>query len=508
MKKQTAAEKFDKVPPWCVVKSGQKYDGPSRWRIESHDGTRCALGPNDDGWSSGCGPYGYIGTESEARRIARLTRPLPSWEPAADAPLPVEGWKVREHAPGRVCVYDANRMYVDKTNPRFPTRAAAYVWAWTEAEADDKPKPITEADVGGAYSVSQRGSSMMIDGGGRTLIRIGHHVRDDGGNRWHVPVAFLVPEHTDGPVATDGPDDRGTLGWPAFDELCKTVDDVEVRVTSQIDGIIARIGPMESFVAEAQALANRMTIVERLVAAQVAKPATLDKPHAAASANDFATAVAGADDGWRDELHEWCSNLGRWEGQWFLATPDGKYAYTDNDAVAGWLYITDMRTLRPVTPADDCSNRVKLDKRRRTCPPPPNLAEWWKPGVKEVPVTAGELAARMVLIKQAENAVPPTYRVGDDVAAWVRNLASAHDTALKDMAEYRTQLATAQTAATAAEGRADTAKKRASEAEEALANVRLRLANAADALGHVSRCSTGCESCRRFAMGAKSRAES
>lgn len=130
--RQTAAEKFDKIPPWCVVKKGD-----DRWGACSHDDTTIAYENGD--WMGDPLQCGNISTESEARRVARLTRPLPSWEPAPDCPLPVEGWGVSV-CDGRFGI--AARRSFAQPAQLFDTRRAAIVWAWTEAPAPDDRKPV------------------------------------------------------------------------------------------------------------------------------------------------------------------------------------------------------------------------------------------------------------------------------------------------------------------------------------------------------------------------------
>lgn len=158
-----------------------------------------------------------------------------------------------------------------------------------------------------------------------------------------------------------------------------------------------------------------------------------------------------ADDGWREKLQT--RGFG-WGGCW-LYTPCGRYWW--GNCTRKWEATEDgdARTV--------CDDTSKTAEARRICTPPPNLA---KPDAD---------AAHHGNLAEIADAVPPTYRVGDDVAAWVRNLAAAHEQALAYQRGFADKLAAAQSAAVAAEGRAELAKKRASKAEDDLADLRNRL---------------------------------
>lgn len=92
---------------------------------------------------------------------------------------------------------------------------------------------------------------------------------------------------------------------------------------------------------------------------------------------------------------------------------------------------------------------------------------------------------------EIREAIPSAYRIpGTTLAGCVRNLASAHDTALKVNAELsghigtmRGQLAAAQAATVAAEGRAETARRHAADAEAKLAALRADIENVRASLG-------------------------
>lgn len=582
----TAAEKFDLVPPWCTVMKGD-----IEWCVESHDKTHLH-GETSGWWREPEIRGGYIRTEPEARRIARLTRPLDSWEPGADCPLP-DGVTVQ-------CLGD--RMWFVfvngvKASSNFDTRRAAIVWAWKEAPApaDAKPRPITEADVkvGAVFQDD--------DGTGDTFTIAGVDPRLSvslNGARaffWHTGKSGFVESRngcnariiTDGPGATDGQsDDRGTLDWAAFDELCKTVDDVDTRAVdgaealgtraTRIEECVAanemainalddRIGAVETKVedmadvlaricpeadsqtdgkgrtlvqinreidaqierinfidrlakdantaatdacdtvnalkarVEADATANRNVdlgvehrlkllenAVKRLSAAQVAKPATLNTRSDDASTNEVMTEAAAVDDGWREMLVPRCLK-GDTSRIWWR-TPDNKYGMVScSNPHLGWGKLDNGPSLLVIPElVTDASLKARAE-----LPPPPNLAEWYKPKAAAFRDTAAVNADTLKDYDAACAAVPSTYRVGDDLAAWVRHLAAAHERAVVEQERYRQTLATcdehmgtlrkqladANTAAVAAEGRAATAVTRASKAEEELADLRGKVEN-------------------------------
>ena len=585
----TAADTFDLVPPWCVVKKGSRW-----WGIESSDGEQHGDVLTDEVlWERGPVVTGdsFCTSEPEARRIARLTSPLDSWEPPADCPLPVEGWKVVQQTFGErrwEILNSAGRL---SSNCSYDTRRAAIVWAWKEGPAptDANPRPITEADVKvGAIYPSTHPS-------GRVYARYIQAVKDglvqwcpvDYDQRYNDTLASFVGwankagnRITDGTGATDGPpDDRGTLGWAAFDELCKTTDHsinalddrigaVETKVEDMAD-VLARVCPeadsqtdgkgrtlveIDAAIAhESARLSNvcdmaksgiadhgrRLRTIEdkleRLTAAKVAKTATLATRSDDASTNEVATAAAASDEGWRDQLvayrlYDNSPPAIAW------VTPDGQWMTGSFSApTTGWWNIgkgNDLQKVWRKVEGDIPANAIKF--RDSIINPPPNLAEWYKPKAAAFRDTAAVNADTLKDYDAACAAVPSTYRVGDDLAAWVRNLVKAHEKALADMAGMRTtissletqvehvddlelkvrsktsvmeatrtalgiepgvsvtmaaedlvnernklrsQLADAQTAAVAAEGRAATAVKRASKAEEELADLRGKVEN-------------------------------
>lgn len=473
----TAAEKFDLVPPWCRLGNTCIEAMPLQ-----HPGV----------WAKADGTWGDSSVpdidSKDVRRIARLTRPLDSWEPAPDCPLPVEGWSVREHPPWTGWyLYDGNEMDVGTgDNSQFPTRRDAIVWAWTEAPApaEAKPRPITEADV----KVGQRWKSKR--GYVRRITKDGYYnetIDIHGPQSLTKTVADINREGwtliTDDTGAKEGPD------CEAINALDDRIGAVETKVEDMAD-VLARICPEADSQTDGKGLTlveideqltqicaslslaherldNLSAKVDRLVAAQVSKPATLNTRSDDASTNEVMTEAAASDEGWREMLVPWTWPCGR--RHW--ATPDGRYHYTDNSKISGWIYMTKQGNIRPSQSGDPEPSEIHL-KDRRTCPPPPNLAEWWKP---KAALLDGTLAAPLAVVTAerdaAREAVPSTYRVGDDLAAWVRHLASAHDTALKYQRELERKLADANTAAVAAEGRAATAVKRASKAEEELADL-------------------------------------
>lgn len=413
MSKQTAAEKFDLVPPWTEIKDGA--GGRGFWVHHVHGEFVCI--DTSGAWTTSKAKY--HATSAEAAAAARLTIPLPSWEPAPDAPLPVEGWVVQCHdGLDGWFVYDAkgNDLTDNGTLVGMPTRTAAYVWAWTEAEADDRP--ITEADVkvGQVWGNHDREYTRTVLSvtDDRVVFSDRYAARNDDHVRsflWWInaePKSHLI---TDATVATDGPtlEARVSKVEGVLARICPEADeqtDGKGRTLAEIDAeleVLYRWSKVAHTAIQATQdkvddHAARLTKLERLIAAQVAKPATLDKPHAAASANDFATAVAGADGGEQ-----------RWDCG-ILECEDGKYLVLDYDrrweltADGGW----------------DRYDGAKYGLR----------------------------AEKMACVRDLRDAPypPPTWTAK--------------------------QLAAAQTAAIAAEGRADTAKKRAAVAEEALAEAR------------------------------------
>lgn len=134
VKKQTAAEKYDLVPPWCVVKKGDQWFG-----VEHVGGDFSVYERNGSvEWYPEPVVVGDWG-KAEARRVARRTRPLDSWEPAGDCALPVGGWWVGTNSDGVVRLFDGGSLVIGSPDS-FPTRRAAYIWAWTEALAPDEAK--------------------------------------------------------------------------------------------------------------------------------------------------------------------------------------------------------------------------------------------------------------------------------------------------------------------------------------------------------------------------------
>ena len=561
MKNQTAAEKFDQVPPWCVVKKGEtwfgvehvggdfrasKAHGPLEWYPE----------PVSSGdWS-----------EPEARRIARLTSPLDSWEPPADCPLPVEGWEVVQQRDGerRWEIHNAGGELA--SNCSYNTRRDAIVWAWKEAPApaDAKPRPITEADVR-VGQVWKHGSEEYT----RTVLDVANGVvcyKDEYSGKnidtlsrfvWWVneaPVSILITDSIAGRITpeadaqTDGKGRTLVEIDAKIDRECARIHEL-VRglradvdhaqhtadaANERIDKISGRVIDAEKNhrdlydrVARNERLSNKTgrplpswpasepaakdpiaevchklnmvrlsTIAEtdthitvnkrhwaelrksiaRLSAAQVAKPATLATRSDDASTNEVTTEAAAVDDGWREMLvpvTERASVYVWWQ------TPDGAYTTDVCDDEDGdepdWADTSECGACIPVVRGAKIPSKF-IDVRNRLRPPP-NLAEWYKPKAAAFRDTAAVNADTLKDYDAACAAVPSTYRVGDDLAAWVRNLAAAHNKALKDMDEYRKQLASAHEAARQAAGLAHTATKRASKAEEELADLRGKVEN-------------------------------
>lgn len=294
-KKQTAAEKFDLVPPWCVVKTindGGRGCAPYVQHVGS-----VRFGANHRGeWFTDGGEW--FADEARARQIARLTRPLDSWEPKDTDPLPVEGWKVERF-------FDA---YVVKVSPdayftrhglvtgnrlatpaqAFQDRRAAYIWAWTEAAAPTVKenltvRPITEADV----KVGQR----WRDSDKRCYIRRitddGYHNEsiDVGGTMTKAEIAEAINREgwtliADGTGATDG---------PAEDPIAEVQDALDIaRASSHRDVSNNLVMPDRAFDQLRRSIA-------RLSAGKVQKPATLHNRSQDASTNELATGIAGAD---------------------------------------------------------------------------------------------------------------------------------------------------------------------------------------------------------------------
>ena len=168
----TAAEKFDKVPPWCEIK-----DAPGGHGFWVHHIEREFVCINTTGEWATNDARRYT-TQENAIAAARLTSPLDSWEPPADCPLPVEGWSVARFFDAYV-IHVADGSYFTRhglfTGNRlatpaqaFPTRRAAYIWAWKEA-------PAPTDDVGTTDGIAGRitpEADSQVDGKGRTLVDI------------------------------------------------------------------------------------------------------------------------------------------------------------------------------------------------------------------------------------------------------------------------------------------------------------------------------------------------
>jgi hypothetical protein len=561
----TAAEKFDKVPPWCRVNAASV----------SHIGTTMFA------TSLGVWQDRTLGIPAhpvaDLHRIARLTRPLDSWEPAPDCPLPVAGWRVEEHAKGLVGLYDEHGEYVPGFVYPAATRRAAIVYAWAEAEAPvvkqdlttDAHRPITEADVkaglrlvydrlGRTEEVTKvRGQSVNYDYTEKASAKV---VRDSSscGLAWFV--TFANDNHariiTDGTGAKDGPDreainaldDRiGAVETKVEDmadvlaRICPEADSQTdgkgrtlVEINRELDAQIQRINFIDRLAkdantaatdacdtvnalkarVEADATANRNVdlgvehrlkllenAVKRLSAAQVAKPATLNTRSDDASTNEVMTEAAAVDDGWREQLVSVQFHPG---GMVFLITPNRKMIYSTPSLK--WAEYSDVDHSVNGKIRIKCDDSTQTSEYRRTCPPPPNLAEWYKP---KAALSDGTLAAPLAVVTAerdaAREAVPSVFR-DDDLAKSVRNLAAAHEQAVKAQEQYRQriaelersegdlavdnvgwmhdverlnkELAAAQESARQAEGRAHTAMKRASKAEEELADLRAKLETA------------------------------
>ncbi len=156
-------------------------------------------------------------------------------------PLPVEGWGVSV-CDGRFGI--ADRRSFAQPAQLFDTRRAAYVWAWTEAEAP-----------------------------------------------------------TDGTGATDGLEARVSKVEGVLARICPEADgqvDGKGRTLREIDDAINdRIAEFHDLGGRIAAVSER---VESLIAASVPVPAKVNVRSDAASTNEAMTEAAASDEGWREML--------------------------------------------------------------------------------------------------------------------------------------------------------------------------------------------------------------
>jgi hypothetical protein len=271
----TAAEKFDRIPPWTEIRpSGSKF-----W--VHHTGRPYTCVDTAGAWdTSNAKDYP---TEAAATAAARLTRPLDSWEPAEDCPLPVDDSFIARNGTGAFYISHLSGIWTKAGFRRhgndphndvcFPTRRAAYIWAWTQATAPDAPGA---KDADKLTMIEDR--VRLIDKDASALY--------DRLDAVESILARITPE------ADSQVDGKG-----------RTL----VEIDALLDRTILNISSMRRVVDdEFAAHAARIDKLDRLIAAQV--PAIAPGRSDAASANALATAVEGADVATltreRDELRE------------------------------------------------------------------------------------------------------------------------------------------------------------------------------------------------------------
>ena len=312
-KKQTAAEKFDLVPPWVTL------------------GNNCVASVSSDltHWARVDGTWGDCGVpnidRADVNRIARLTRPLPSWEPAPDCALPVEGWFVQQTPLGRWGIYANGEPALSVHD----TRRAAIVWAWTEAEAPDATVATDDLEarvskVEGVIARITPEADEQVDGKGRTLTQIDAALEDffQWRETTNATLQYLLKRET-----AISHDTQSLMKWSRQDR--DRLDELE-------------------------------TSLDRLIAARVSKPC---EPSKATGENELATAVRAAD--WREALVVEAypdPSATRW-----LCTPDRAWYWNTDE----WFATSSSRDRDLVDDNDETANA------RRTCTEPPNLREWW-----------------------------------------------------------------------------------------------------------------------------------